>query len=241
MPLPPEYTATRDALHRVATHVMARRRVAVNGRFGLRPTPGGFGTPAFGDPDHEEVLRTDGTILVRERRDGDGIRTTVAPIAGSSLAALAVFAGVDLSVPLSVGKDTPAVGDATAPLTVDPASAAVLGQWLHWGAQALDRVLTVLEPASEPTVAQLWPEHFDVGLDLAVAGTRVNLGASVGDHYHGAPYVYVGPWSPERPGDPEFWNAPFGSLLGHDDVAGHVDPVAAMTGYFQRGLDLLAG
>ena len=35
----------------MATHVLARRRHAVSGRFGLRATPGGIGTPAFGPPD----------------------------------------------------------------------------------------------------------------------------------------------------------------------------------------------
>ena len=40
---------TRDVLKRIATHVLARRRYAATGRFGLRATPGGFGTPAFGD------------------------------------------------------------------------------------------------------------------------------------------------------------------------------------------------
>jgi hypothetical protein len=239
--LPVDYATSRDALHRVATHVLARRRVAVNGRFGLRPTPGGFGAPAFGDPDREEVLRTDGAMLVRERRVGDEMRTTVHAIAGASLTELAAFADVDLATPLSVGRDTPPLGDPTAPLTVDVTAAAVLAEWLHWGAQALDGVLAQVGADAEPVVAQLWPEHFDLGLDLSVGGTRVNLGASAGDHHHDAPYVYVGPWTDDRPGDARFWNAPFGGLLGHRDVAEHADPVAAMTGYFRRGLDLLAG
>src|SRR5262245_10681805 len=44
-----EYAATRAELHRVAAHVIARRRFVVTERFGLRVTPGGFGTPLFGD------------------------------------------------------------------------------------------------------------------------------------------------------------------------------------------------
>ena len=36
---------TRDELQRIATHVLARARFAATGRFGLRATPGGFGTP----------------------------------------------------------------------------------------------------------------------------------------------------------------------------------------------------
>ena len=63
---------TRDALQRVATHVLARARFAATGRFGLRATPGGFGTPAFGDG--VEVLRVAGEVLVRER-DGHASAT----------------------------------------------------------------------------------------------------------------------------------------------------------------------
>ena len=44
-----DLTTTRLALQRLAVHVLARRRHAVTGRFGLRPAPGGLATPAFGD------------------------------------------------------------------------------------------------------------------------------------------------------------------------------------------------
>src|SRR5258705_8950589 len=59
---------TRIALHRIATHVAARARFAATGKFGLRATPGGFGTPAFGAD--VEVIRVAGTQLVRERGGG---------------------------------------------------------------------------------------------------------------------------------------------------------------------------
>src|ERR687898_2220441 len=64
MALPSTYTATRDELQRVATHVIARRRFAGCSKFGLRATPGGFGSPACG-PDNE-TLRIAGIDLVRE-------------------------------------------------------------------------------------------------------------------------------------------------------------------------------
>ena len=33
------YTSTRQGLHRVAAHILARRRFDVSGRFGLRASP----------------------------------------------------------------------------------------------------------------------------------------------------------------------------------------------------------
>jgi len=243
-PLPPTLPATYDAtrldLHRVAVHVLARRRVAANGRFGLRPTPGGFGTPVFGDPDHEEVLRVAGGVLVRERRTADGMQTTVHPIDGASLADLAAFADADLDGALSVGTDTPAPGATGAPLAVDPSAAAVLGGWLDLGARAIDHVLAALGAAATPTVAQIWPEHFDLGIDLDAGEIRTNLGASVGDGYSAEPYVYVGPRTADRPGDPTFWNAPFGALLAYGAIAGSADPLATMTEFLHRGVGLLA-
>lgn len=238
--LPAAYDATRVDLHRVAVHVLARRRVAVNGRFGLRPTAGGFGTPAFGDPDHEEVLRVAGHVLVRERRTAAGMQSAVHPIAGASLAALAAFADADLAGALSVGTDTPAPGAVDEPLTVDAAAAAVLGGWLDLGARAIDRVLADVGAAATPTVAQIWPEHFDLGIDLDAGSIRTNLGASAGDGYSAEPYVYVGPRTADRPGDPEFWNAPFGALLGYGAIAGSVDPISTMTEFLHRGAVLLA-
>ena len=47
-PSPPEaLVSSRVALHRLAAYVIAPTRYAVTGRFGLRSTPGGFGTPEF--------------------------------------------------------------------------------------------------------------------------------------------------------------------------------------------------
>ena len=238
--LPSGYDTTRTSLHRVAVHVLARGRFAVTGRFGLRVTPGGFGTPAFGDPDHEETLRVAGSVLVRERRTPDGTHTDVHPIPGASLAALAIFAGVDLSEPLTVGTDTPEVGDVVESLAVDHASSAVLATWFDHGARALDRVLTDLGPVATPTVAQIWPEHFDLGIDLDAGAIRTNLGASAGDGYSPEPYVYVGPRTADRPGEAAFWNAPFGALLGYGAVAATTDPIDGIVGFFHRGVGLLA-
>ena len=239
MGLPKDYVTTRDALQLVAVHVIARRRYAATGRFGLRATPGGFGCPSFGGGLSHEVVRTDGTLLIRETVDDDYLRTMVYPMDGSTLDFLSEVVGTMIDEPFSVGNDTPEVGDEHAVLAVGDASASIVGAWFSDGTRAIDRIVGEIGPDATPSVTQLWPEHFDVGIDVAVGPIRVNLGASAGDRFHDGPYVYVGPRSADRPGDATFWNAPFGALLGYDDVAHTPDPIATMTDFFRRGLDLL--
>ena len=53
----------RHALHQVAVHVIARARQQATGRFSLRITPGGFGTPEFG-PDSKRVRVAGGSLVV---------------------------------------------------------------------------------------------------------------------------------------------------------------------------------
>lgn len=236
VPLPQTFPATRDALQRVAVHVLARRRHAATGRIGLRPTPGGFGTPAFGT--EVEVLRVSGGVLLHER----GGSTRVLALAGRSLGDLARFVGVDLTAEFSAGASTPPVGDPDAALDIDPVAAAALGGWYGLGAAALDAVLAEVGPAAQPSVTQLWPEHFDLAFDLAwgpdPATQRVNVGASPGDTFSADPYLYVGPWGPQRPGA-GYWNAPFGATLTLGDLGAAADPQAAATAFLLEGVDRL--
>jgi hypothetical protein len=78
-------------------------------------------------------------------------------------------------------------------------------------------------PASdEPARVQLWPEHFDLSVDLGVEADarRATFGASPGDEAHPEPYLYVTPWT-EQQG--EFWNEgsyasfPFAGLVDAPD------------------------
>ncbi|MEZ5234096.1 MAG: hypothetical protein R2749_15505 [Acidimicrobiales bacterium] len=62
--LPDSHGATMEALQRVATHVLARARHIATGRFGLRATPGGFGTPSFG-PEATRLRVSAGRLLRR--------------------------------------------------------------------------------------------------------------------------------------------------------------------------------
>ncbi len=229
--LPESLAATRGMLHRVAAHVLGRRRYEVSGRFGLRASPGGLATPAFGDG--PEVVRVAGGVLIREIAGAAGYLT----MSGSTLRDLADFAGTDITTEFSVGADSPEVGDVDQPLTVDGEAMRVIADWYGFGWLCLDRVLLTLPTNAEPAVIQLWPEHFDVGTNVRVAfRSLVNLGASPGDDYSGQPYLYVGPWGPERPGDPEFWNAPFGAALSWAELRGLPDPIEVGVRFLRTGL-----
>lgn len=236
-PLPPTHTATRTALHRVAVHVVARRRNDRSGRFGLRAAPGGLASPATGAGDDLEVVRTDGDLLVVERGGAAATATM------SDLATLAAAVGVDLTAPFAAGTDTPPLGDADDPLGIDARAARVLGTWWTLATTILDDVTAWLGAGAAPSVVQVWPEHFDVACDVAWGpgeGRRVNLGGSPGDAGHEAPYLYVGPWGAERSGDTGYWNAPFGALLGYEDLRASDDPRATGAEFMRRGLELLA-
>ena len=238
--LPVTYAATRDALQRVAVHIVARARDQGGAHsIGLRVTPGGFGTPEFG-PDVTRV-RVSGGLILRESGGPDRVTTIAREIDGATLAELADVAGVDLAADLDVGHDTPPLGDPDEPLQIDLAAARALAGWYAKTNAALDHVVASVDADAAPALAQLWPEHFDAALDLAATSDRrVNLGGSPGDGFHGEPYIYVGPWTSDRPGDAHFWNAPFGAVIGYGELRAADDPVDVATAFFLRGVELLA-
>jgi hypothetical protein len=245
---------TRLSLQQVAVHVLARRRHVVTGRFGLRPSPGGLATPAFGD--QVEVVRTSGAALVVER-GGDA---RCEPLTTLGRAAEAV--GVDLAAPFSVGLETLGVADPDAPLAIDAGAARLLGTWWGFGATLIDELIATggdsgahpgaRGPLASVAVAQVWPEHFDHATTVTVASAAagegaepvgVNVGASPGDGYEPLPYLYVGPHGPERPGDPGYWNAPFGAVLRRAELVGLSGGGrrARALAFLRRGIDLIAG
>ena len=232
-----EYTAleqSRSILHRVAAHVLARRRWEVTGRFGLRISPGGIATPAFGP--ETESLRTAGSNLVREGGGSVAFMT----MHGQSLRALAAFAGADLQATFSCGDDTPALGDPDEPLELVGEHLNVLVEWFEIGWRVLDVVTSALPSSAAPAASQLWPEHFDIGTNIGlVRGDRVNLGCSPGDGYEAEPYLYVGPRGPARPGDASYWNAPFGALLRRSDVDWSKDAISGGVRFMEKGIQAL--
>lgn len=223
-------STTRDDLHRIAAHVLGRRRFAVSGHFGLRASPRGVATPAFGP--EPEVLRVAGTILVREL----GTKSRAMPMDGATLAELATFGGADLDDAFSAGPDTPAVGPTDEPLRLSAAELDALFAWFDLGWRVLDSVTAETPSGSGRSTVQLWPEHFDAGCTLHLGpDAGVNLGFSPGDSFSNEPYAYVGPWGPERPGDPSFWNAPFGAAVPRSGASGFAECVAFM----HHGIGLL--
>jgi len=172
---------TRRSLHGIAELVFAGPQYRRSGSIELRALPGGFGTVA------EPSLSVSGVELVAgsERL----------PLAGT-FAELASAAGVEASALDDVYSGGPGVrADET--IVVDAEAAARIA-----GAFAIgDVAMRALAPEKGPV---LWPEHFDIGIDL----DEVNYGVSPGDDFLPEPYAYVGPWN-LQPSD--LWNAPFGA------------------------------
>jgi hypothetical protein len=219
-------TTARHSLHRIAVHVVARARVESSGRFSLRVAPGGFATPDLA-PEGRRV-RVSGAHLVVESDAMNDPSARSMMIDGHSLAELAAFAGVDLTEALDVGHDTPAVGSLDEPIALDVEGAVEVTGWFGVLAAILDRVLAELPAMAGPTLPRLWPEHFDVAVEAqAHPERRVNLGGSPGDSFSEEPYLYVGPWTADRPGDAEFWNASFGASRTRGELAADPDGLVA--------------
>ena len=229
------YPVRRDDLHRLAYGVVSNTRKAANGKFGLRWTLDGFGTPFFGN---DTQVRVEGQLLVVQRGgkvDAEMITT---------LAAAAEFLGVEASSD-QAEHDTVALGDLDRPLTVDEELVAFISDWFGMATAALEE-LRCTPGAPDPSRVQLWPGHFDVALEIGDAQseriTRATYGASPGDAAHPEPYLYVGPWGPIDHGDP-FWNddAFTGASLPHAAIVGDPNPCGVALGFYRQALSRLTG
>jgi hypothetical protein len=89
---------------------------------------------------------------------------------------------------------------------VDPDAARALGEFYGFACSALEEVRAEASD-EDPSLVQLWPEHFDIAFELGIEakGQRANYGASPGDSDHDEPYLYVGPQTAEVSG--KLWNA----------------------------------
>lgn len=246
--LPNDWAAQREMLRRITTHVVAHAQQRVTGHFALTALPGGYGTPQFGD-DRRRVRLSGSSLLIenaRGDRDGTTTATThVVAIDGATIRSLCTACGFEPDPDLSVGEDTPPLGDADEAIGLDDAAIPLLGWWYDLGQRAMDAAIVGADDP-RPSIIRLWPEHFDLGVDVAVdhadkPGVRTNLGAAAGDGFHERPYLYVGPWDGNRPGPADYWNAPFGAVLGYDEVAAADDPLTAATEFIATGLAHLRG
>jgi hypothetical protein len=206
-PLTPAFPATVTALHRVAELIVAPARKPDN-EIALIATPGGFGTPEFEHDGARHQVRIDGAELVHAI-DGAQRRAPLTTLAAAQQL-------VDDLVP---------PGDALdgAALDVDRASAGTLAGWYAFG----DAILGDLGGA--PT---LWPEHFDIAIELGEEPARATYGFSPGDEHHAEPYAYVGPWSEV---DGELWQATgfSGAEIGYAELLAAPDPRAAVLDFFE--------
>ena len=241
-PLPDDWPDQRDTLHFLAAHVLGQARQRHDGMFDLVPSPAasphrpsGRTASVFGS----SADRCSSNAWRARRFGMPTATTTVAPIAGSSLAELCQQIGFEPRPDFRVGNDTPPFRDPDAPIQLDGQATSILGEWYLLGQRSIDEVVASL-PHAEATVGRLWPEHFDYGIDLdAAPGVRCNLGAAAGDGFHAEPYLYVGPHGPERPGATDYWNAPFGAVIGFGELDAADDPIHAAVEFLMAGIFLL--
>jgi hypothetical protein len=240
-PLPPlpardAFVPTRTAWHSVAEDVLARARYDANGKIGLRYTRHGVGTPWFRHRDADAQVRIEGSSVV-VHRDGD---THSIPM--TTVAAAAELAGVEPRAPDEVY--TPATALAPdAPLVLDDHSIEFLGAWFGFAASALEQVRAEADSLDQPSRVQLWPEHFDLSVDLGdeQAGRRGTFGASPGDDVDLLPYLYVTHWGDVA--EDEYWNEQHfpGASLTVATLAAAPDQRASALTFLRRGWEQLRG
>lgn len=212
-----DLATTRRSLHAVAEHIMAGPQHRLAGTIRLVVTADGFSTIALvGAAGRLEVR---GASLVAHRPAAE----LQVPLAGS-IAEVAEAVGVDPGAPVGVYSDGSGA-DASFEVVVEPASTQEILRVLAMGDAALRR-FTMRHGSEGSPVPVLWPEHFDVGIDL----DEVNYGVSPGDGFITEPYAYVGPWQ-QRLGP--FWNQPFGAARRMREL-GDINAVVA---FFQAGRD----
>lgn len=237
-PAPATLTQTRLALHRLAAYVVAPVRHSANGKFGLRWTAGGFGTPFFNDDTSmDRQIRIAGTDLFDQR--GDEVHVT--PI--TTLAAAAEALSSEIRTDAGAEPDSPELGDVNEPLAVDPAAAEFLGNWYGMAHAALE-VVRADQSSVDVSRVQLWPGHFDPAIEVGDEDHRGSYGASPGDSGIDEPYLYVSVWWPDRldlDTDDPAWNAPTftGSILKLSDFPADRDPVEVAAEFWIQTRDRL--
>jgi hypothetical protein len=232
-PLPDGFIPTRDALHQVAYFAVAPARYRAEGRMGLKPAPGGFGTPEFDG----SVARVEGDMLVFEHSE-DIATQVITTVRGA-----ARFFGHDYEVGwYSDFHDPLTPADPDLELEVDDVAARALGQWFHYGFTVLEELRSRVGPEAESSEVQLWPEHFDPATELGNhdSGQRASYGTSPGDSDHPDPYVYVAPWGDVDRSDP-FWNDPSfgGASLSYADLQASEEPMERAVDFLVQGYRII--
>ena len=234
-PLSDSYGVTRDHLHQLAYFALSPARHRVEGRMGLRATPGGFGTPEF----EGRVARVDGSLLVHE--EGGNVATRQISTVG---AAAEFLGGGYEEVWFENFRDPlePIAPDAE--LSVDPGDSHLIGAWFQFAFEVLDSFRSDSQAADDASTTQVWPEHFDAAMETgdAESGKRASYGFSPGDGEHPDPYVYVAAWG-EIDRSNTYWNdeAFNGSSLSYAQLAASPEPFEAALGFLRHGYRILHG
>ena len=253
--LPEDYLRGLQDAHRLAYAVVAESRRAANGKFGLRYTAGGFGTPFFSRNGRDTQVRVvAGQIVLQYDEEA-------AAAAIGSLAGAAAHCGVEPGSE-AAEHDSPPLDDVQRQLRVDAELTSFLGDWFGFASSILEE-LRLTPGAHDVGRMQLWPGHFDPAVELtagdpgdgaqgspaggqalASAGgdvsRRATYGASPGDQHNPAPYLYVGPWGGID--DDPYWGAAGfgGAALGYDELLAAPDQRQAALDFFAAGYGRLS-
>ncbi|MGQ0849302.1 MAG: hypothetical protein ACT4OP_09325 [Actinomycetota bacterium] len=232
--LPPGYVDSVVALNQVAFYALAPARFASNGKLGLRYTHGGFGTPFYS---HDRQVRVEGAMLVVIE---DGLVRTE-PV--STLRQAASFAGVEYRERWGPEwHDQPKPFDPDSTLQLDPAAVEVASAVIGLAYSVLEQLRCEADESDRPSRVQLWPEHFDVAVEIGdeTSGRRSAFGVSPGYAAHPEPFVYVSPWDKSRLTD-RYWNADFfqGSIMDFEELRAAEDQRGATLRFLRTGLSLM--
>jgi hypothetical protein len=125
---------------------------------------------------------------------------------------------------------------------VDADAARALGEFFGFACSVLESERAE-ESDEDPSLVQLWPEHFDIAFDLGseAKGARATYGASPGDEAHAEPYLYVLPLGAEVSG--ELWNAEgfTGAQLSYSEILAAPDHRRAALEFFHSRHRALTG
>jgi hypothetical protein len=200
---------TRNALHDVARFVLAADLEGTTELVTLRAADGGFAQPERLVDGLQRRIRIDGTALVVQHGENE----EWAPL--TTLGAAAESASVSLPT------DAPAADKA---LEIDATHAELLAEFFALTHSALAEFRR-RHAGERPTIAQLFPHHFD----LAITMQEVNFGGSPGDKDHDEPYLYVGPWSLSPHSE---WNEAWGASMPWSQQTTAEQAIE----FFERGL-----
>lgn len=224
------FVSTREGLHCVAEHVVAKARYVVDGEIRLTALPNGFATPLLvGD----RRVRVEADELAIDTPEGS-TRQRLATIGEA-----AAFVGVEPGFPSELYSPATTF-DTDQRLDLDRFAAEVLMSWNAFAAEVLAAYAVEISDA-QPSPLTLWPEHFDQAFytEDEVGSQRANYGASPGDAGHPEPYLYVGPWGTVA--SDKFWNAPHftGAVLPLSHLVAATAPAETATEFFRTGRALL--